>query len=239
MQAVLFVSHGSRLEIGIKEAVRFTERYRATKDIIREVCFLERAKPSIEEGIATCVARGATKIAVIPILLLTAVHANEDIPLEVQAGKKKYPHITFTYGRPFGVHPKIVEALYDRVVEQHIPIIDDAEVLLVGRGSSDPAVKRDLSKIAQRLEKNYRFKKVNISFLYGVKPRFDDVLIQLQNGNNEQIFIIPYLLFSGILMNDIESKLKQLSSDKFILCESLGTHDNLQEVLHERVEELL
>src|SRR5699024_257211 len=239
MQAVLFVSHGSRLEIGVKEVVHFIKRYTAPRDIFHEICFIELAKPSIEERIANCAVRGATQIIVVPILLLDAAHAKEDIPLEIQAGKRKYPQITFTYGRPFGVHPKIVAALYDRVVEQQVPIIDDAQVLLVGRGSRDQAVKQDLCKIAQQLEKTYRFKKVNISFLYGLKPRFEDMIVQLQEKNHEQVFIIPYLLFSGILMKDIKKKLKQLSSDKFVLCECLGNHDNLQEVLHERVMELL
>ena len=39
---------------------------------IQEICFLELAAPSMDEGITKCVERGATKIAVVPILLLTA-----------------------------------------------------------------------------------------------------------------------------------------------------------------------
>ena len=62
-----------------------------------------------------------------------------------------YPDIEFTYGKAFGIHPKIVDSLYDRVVEQQVAIAEDAQVLLVGRGSSDPAVKRDLTEIAHFL----------------------------------------------------------------------------------------
>ena len=101
------------------------------------------------EGIAKCVERGATKIAVVPILLLTANHANEDIPFEIEVGKIMYPDVEFTYGKALGIHPKIVDSLYDRIIEQQVPIAEDAQVLLVGRGSSDPAVKRDLTEIAQ------------------------------------------------------------------------------------------
>src|SRR5699024_12388212 len=100
-------------------------------------------------------------------------------------------------------------------------------------------INQDVLKSIQQLVKTYRFKKVNISFHYGLKQRFEDMIVQIQEKNHEQVFIIPYLLFSGILMKDIKKKLKQLSSDQFVLCECLGNHDNLQEVLHERVMELL
>jgi len=119
VQAVLYVGHGSRVKAGADEAMNFIENSKQMIDIgIQEVCFLELVKPSILEGISKCVARGATKIAVVPILLLTAVHANEDIPLEIEKAKLKYPSITFTYGRAFGIHSKIIDSLYDRVLEQ-------------------------------------------------------------------------------------------------------------------------
>ncbi|MBE1553952.1 sirohydrochlorin chelatase [Sporosarcina limicola] len=242
MQAVLYVGHGSRIKAGVEEAIRFIERSQAIIDVpIQEICFLELAVPGVDEGITKCVERGATKIAVVPILLLTAGHANEDIPFEIEVGKIMYPDVEFTYGRAFGIHPKIVDSLYDRVIEQQLPIAEDAQVLLVGRGSSDPAVKRDLTAIAQLFGEKYSFKKVDVCFLYGASPSFDEALLQQQQSATKQVFIIPYLLFTGILMNGIEKKIAQeLSSDQqFVLCENLGYHKNIQDVLVERVKELL
>src|SRR5690625_7298954 len=83
---------------------------------IQGICFLELAAPNISEGSAACVARGASKVAVVPILLLTAHHAKRDIPLEIEAGKIRYPHVVFTYGETFGVHTKIVDSLFDRLL---------------------------------------------------------------------------------------------------------------------------
>ena len=156
-------------------------------------------------------------------------------------GKIKYPDIEFTYGKAFGIHPKIVDSLYDRVVEQQVVIAEDAQVLLVGRGSSDPAVKHDLTEIAQLLAKKYSFNKVDVCFLYGAEPSFDEALQQLQQTAHRQVFIIPYLLFSGILMNGIEKKIGQQSTanQQYILCENLGYHKYIQDVLVERVNELL
>lgn len=243
MQAVLYVGHGSRVKAGVEEAIQFIKKSMAQIDVpIQEICFLELVEPSIGEGIATCVERGATKIAIVPILLLKANHANEDIPLEIEAEKNKYSHVEFTYGKPFGVHPKIVDGLYERIIEQQLVVEPNAHVLLVGRGSSDPAVKRDLSKIGRLFAEKYSFQNVDVCFLYGVGPSFDGILQQLQQQvAHQQVFIIPYLLFSGILMKNIETKIDQYapSGRQLVLCESLGYNKNIQDVLIERVKELL
>ncbi|MCM3109505.1 sirohydrochlorin chelatase [Lederbergia lenta] len=242
MQAVLYIGHGSRVKAGVREAIHFIEKAKAHIDVsIQEVCFLELAEPNIMEGITQCVERGATQIAIIPILLLTAGHAKEDIPIEIEKAKMKYPQIRFTYGETFGIHPKLIDSLYDRILEQNVEISSNAMILLVGRGSSDPVVKQDLSQIANCLKETYHFQKVDICFLYGAKPHFDEALIKLQKAKHKQVFIIPYLLFSGLLMNGIEKKISQIKGEnqQLILCETLGYHPNFQTVLLERVNELL
>ncbi|MFJ7935857.1 sirohydrochlorin chelatase [Sporosarcina sp. NPDC096371] len=242
MQAVLYVGHGSRIQAGVEEAIQFIEDCQVLIDVpIQEICFLELASPSVDEGITKCVDRGATKIAIVPILLLTAHHANEDIPLEIEAGQIMYPDVEFTYGKAFGVHPKIVASLYDRVIEQQMPIEEGAQVLLIGRGSSDQAVKRDLTQVAQLLANKYPFKKVDVCFLYGTAPSFDEALKQLRQTTHRQVFVIPYLLFSGILMNGIVKKIALYAANDqpIILCENLGYHKYVQDVLVERVHDLL
>lgn len=100
----------------------------------------------------------------------------------------------------------MIDSLYDRIREQQVAIRNDASVLLVGRGSSDPAVKRDLTKIAQLLKEKYAINQVDVCFLYGAKPSFDEALQKLKQTAKKQVFIIPYLLFTGILMNNIAKK---------------------------------
>lgn len=242
MQAVLYIGHGSRVKAGVQEAISFIERSKSYIDVpIQEICFLELATPCISDGITNCIARGATKIAIVPILLLTAHHAKKDIPLEIEANKIKYPHIEFTYGKTFGIHLKIIDSLYDRIIEQEASIDKTCSVLLVGRGSSDQAVKRDLTQIARLLSEKYAIKQVDVCFLYGSRPKFNTALQELKRTNIKRIFIIPYLLFSGILMNDIEKEIMEQSTEDqaFILCKNLGYHKNIQKVLLERVQELL
>ncbi|HBZ08304.1 MAG TPA: sirohydrochlorin chelatase [Bacillus bacterium] len=242
MQAVLYVAHGSRLKAGVAEAIEFIEKVKFNVDApIQEICFLELAEPGISEGISKCVERGASHIAIIPILLLTAVHAKKDIPEKIEVGKQIYPHVRFTYGTTIGVHPKIIESLYDRIIEKKTALDADAVVLLVGRGSSDPLVKQDLTRIGNLLKKNYSFQQVEVSFLYGASPHVDEALNLLLNSAKKQIFVIPYLLFSGLLKNGVEKKIKRLSdpNHSIILCDSIGDHPNIQEVIAERVKEAI
>lgn len=70
MKAVLYICHGSRLKAAKEEAVAFiTSCMNRVEASIQEVCFLELASPTIDEGFRTCVKRGATEVIVIPVFI--------------------------------------------------------------------------------------------------------------------------------------------------------------------------
>lgn len=242
MQAILYICHGSRVQAGVDQAKQFIEQCKVQLNApIQEICFLELSAPNIAQGVAKCVMQGAAKIVMIPVLLLTAHHAKRDIPMAIESAKRLYPHITFTYGNTFGIHDKLVDALNDRIKEQPAQITGNAHVLLVGRGSSDPAAKRDLTRIADRLKEKYAFKQVDVCFLYGAAPHFVEALHNLRLMDTKQVFIIPYLLFTGLLMKQIKRgvALHRTNKQRLILCEGLGYHQNAQRVLVERAVALL
>ncbi|MBD8522642.1 sirohydrochlorin chelatase [Lysinibacillus fusiformis] len=238
MQAILYIAHGSRVKAGTDQAVAFLQGVQQEVHVsIQEICFLELATPTIAEGIANCVRQGATMIAVMPILLLAAQHAKQDIPREIAEAQKLYPHIKFSYGEPLGIHERIIDTLQARILEKQQPNCE-ACVLLIGRGSSDPTVKRDLAEIATRLRMKYNYQTVDTCFLYGMGPSFDDWL-QQEKERQHQVFIVPYLLFTGILRQSITKRLQGLSNNNMMLCESLGYDVNVKKVLVERIDELL
>lgn len=242
MQAVLYVAHGSRVKQGVEEARIFLQRTSEKVDVaIQEICFLELAEPTIIQGVENCVKRGATKIAVAPILLLTANHLNHDIPEEIAIAQKRFPHVEITIGRAFGVDDRLVTSLVARLEETGQPLMD-AKVIVVGRGSSDEAVKRDLARVAERLQQRANIDQVDTCFLYGAGTSFEQIIDQLgQRQQKQVIFVIPYLLFSGLLKTSIEKKIAavQANNNAIILCECLGYDDNVQAVLIERVYEAI
>ena len=201
MQAVLYVAHGSRVKKGVKEAKFFLQQTIEKVEIsIQEICFLELAEPTILQGVENCVKRGATKIAVVPILLLTANHLKQDIPHELAIVKQHFPHVSFTLGKAFGVDDRIVTSLVERI-QQTTEAYTDAKVMLVGRGSSDVAVQRDLGEVAQRLQQHAQLKQVDTCFLYGAGMPFEEAVEKLGSEEKEVIFItslfIIYRLIEG------------------------------------------
>ena len=244
MQAVLYVAHGSRVKQGVEEARTFLQRTSEKVDVaIQEICFLELAEPTIIQGVENCVKRGATKIAVAPILLLTANHLNQDIPQEIAIAQKQFPHVEITIGRAFGVDDRLVASLVERLVATGQPLTD-AKVIVVGRGSSDEAVKRDLARVAERLQQRANIDQVETCFLYGAGTSFEQIIDQLGQRQQQQqqvIFVLPYLLFSGLLKTSIEKKIAavQANNNAIILCECLGYDDNVQAVLIDRVNEAI
>ena len=81
-------------------------------------------------------------------------------------------------------------------------------VLLVGRGSSDPDVKRDLTRIGKCLKQRCIIKHVEVCFLTAAEPSFQEGLEGSNESGAEQVFVIPYLFFTGILMKKIEKYIK-------------------------------
>lgn len=242
MRAILYVGHGTRLKKGVDEAKRFLEKTKTFVETeIQETAFLELVEPNIIEGIANCVQKGATHISVVPILLLTAQHANKDIPAEIKIAKEHFPHVTFSIGRPLGIHTALIETIYERIIEQQVPINAEAEILLISRGSSDDAVVKDMAKISKQLKAAYGFREVRSCFLYGAGPSFDQTLIELKSKQTKQVFIVPYLLFSGLLSVGIEKKIMAhaFDSSAIILCNQLGYNEKVRNVLLERVQEVI
>ncbi len=240
MQALLYVAHGSRVKAGIEEALRFIEQVKGEIDVpIQQISFLELAEPTILQGVEACVAQGATKIAVAPILLLSANHLKEDIPQEIAQAKNQFPHIEFTIGEAFGIDDRLVATLEERITDlnEETP---GANVLLIGRGSSDPAVERDLGEIAERLKKRAHLHQVAICFLYGKGISFEQSLTQLAE-TNRKTFIIPYLLFSGLLKQHVETKITGLQriNEAIMLCNCLGYDIKVQRVFIDRIRTLI
>lgn len=242
MEAVLYICHGSRLQAARDEAIAFVERCKSLRsEPIQEYGYLELAVPTISQAISQCIAKGATKIRAIPVLLLTAAHAKIDIPEELGKVLEQFPSIKLEFGKPIGVHPYLLEVLVKRIEQTSKTITEKSKVLLVGRGSSDLDVKRDLTTIANLLGGKIKHP-VEPCFLTGCSPLFSEMMENLKyNSEVNQVFIVPYFLFTGLLMKGIERTIKQCTegnSAEFILCHYLGDCSEVAEALNERIDEI-
>ncbi|ARD47722.1 sirohydrochlorin chelatase [Sporosarcina sp. P37] len=239
MRAILYICHGSRVKKGQQAALAFIEKTMETAAApIQEACFLELAEPSIAEGIARCIERGATEIVAIPFLLLRAGHAIADIPAELHEVMTHYPEVPIYYGDPIGVDERMVDVLIERLYETADVIPDGAAILLIGRGSSDPATKEDFTAIKRSFQEKTGLQNVSVGYLAACGPFFAEELERLLKQQPKNLYILPYLLFTGILMKSIERTLKTIETSTAIhLCPALGYHPAIHTILNERASE--
>ncbi|WP_459501029.1 sirohydrochlorin chelatase [Bacillus sp. C1] len=238
MKAVLYICHGSRLQEAKEEAIAFISScMNRVSAPIQEVCFLELARPFISEGFAACVRRGATEIVVVPVFLLAAGHVKEDIPNELKKIKHKYPHIALTYGNPFGVSESLVSAAYEGSGMKAFE--SEVTVLLVARGSSDPRTLQDIRRIASLFEQKEKVRKVEVCYLAAAEPRFEGKLDEVIKKVPGNIVVLPYLLFTGLLMKHIESEVHRYRSSNIYVSPYLGKNRVFQERLIQKTEEIL
>lgn len=241
MNAVIYVCHGSRVLSGREQAIHFINKVMNNNLApIQEYCFLELAAPTIEEAFVSSINKGASKIVVVPILLLTAAHAKKDIPDELARLKGRFPEVEVICSEPIGAHPKMAGLLIERLNETGESFTDNSMVLLVGRGSSDPDVKRDLGQVAEMLRRSVKILDVETCFLTAASPSLEEGLQAAIESGYEKIFVIPYLLFTGMLMKRINRVIdSDPKREKIHLCNYLGYHSSIEDILTEKVSTLL
>ncbi|WP_445490774.1 sirohydrochlorin chelatase [Niallia sp. 03133] len=241
MEAVLYICHGSRIQEACDQAISFVEKcMEGNKFPIQEYSFLELAEPTIEQAFEQCVKKGATIIYVIPVLLLTAAHAKMDIPEILQRLAKKHPEMEIRYGRPIGVHKKMVQIVAEKIKESSLSNKEELLVLLVGRGSSDPEVKQDLGKIAALVENELPGITVKDCYLTAAEPSFTEGIESANLSSSKNILVIPYLLFTGILMKSMTKTIKEHADPKktYELAPYLGYHPFIADILKTRITEI-
>lgn len=241
MDAILYVCHGSRVQSAIHSAIHFVKKIQKLIDYkIQEISFIELAKPSIYEGLEACMRQGAKTISVLPVLLLSANHAKIDIPNEIATFQKKYPFIKINLANPIGVHNNMIELVKKRIFEKTCNIYYNSQILLVGRGSSDPLTQNDFSNIVQLLESSLK-QKVIPAYMAVSKPSIHEAWEYLLSVNTNQTIVVPYLFFSGTLMSELKEKINTLPpkiQKNWILCDTLGYDPLIASIIKERILQL-
>lgn len=247
MDAVLFVGHGSKDPEGNQEVLRFIDSFQELLHVpIRETCFLEFEPPGMVQGMKTCIAKGATRIAVIPIMMFSAGHAKIHIPAAIDEMRAQYPHIEFIYGRPIGVHDQVLEIMRSRLQDSGLQLAaehEDTAVLVVGRGSSDADANSDLFRMSRLLWERLKVKWVETAFIGVTSPLCDEGVERCIRLGARKVIILPYFLFTGVLIKRMEELVAGFQAKypdvEFSLTEYFGFHPLLQNVLIDRASEAL
>jgi sirohydrochlorin cobaltochelatase len=217
--ALLIVGHGSRDPRGAQEFHELVALLRARDAGLKvEGGFIELSRPPISECVERLVGAGAREISAVPLMLLAAGHAKDDIPATLVREKMSHPEVNFHYGRALGIRPELLE-LMDGRVSAVVPE-DEREktaVLVVGRGSSDPDANSDLAKIARLFYEGRPYPMVETAFVSLAPPSVPEALERCERLGVRRVAVFSYFLFTGVLEERIREQ-----------CEAFGAESGLE-----------
>ncbi len=207
--ALLVVGHGSRDERGTREFHELVglARERAPAGVGVEGGFIELSRPPVYEAVNRLAQREARRVAAVPLMLLAAGHAKNDIPATLERERLRHPGIEFRYGRALGVRPELL-SLMDERISAVVPEGEKAEtaVLVVGRGSSDPDANSDLAKLSRLFFEGRPYPLVESAYVSMTPPSVPDALERLQKLGARRIAVFSYFLFTGVLERRIREQ---------------------------------
>jgi sirohydrochlorin ferrochelatase len=121
MTGFIVFAHGSRVE-SANQAVRdIAVRMAASRGDVVEPAFLELGEPDLAGATARLVARGISRIIVIPYFLTLGTHMQRDLPRLAEDASRQNGGVELEVTSPLDGHPALLEALLDRASEALAP----------------------------------------------------------------------------------------------------------------------
>jgi sirohydrochlorin cobaltochelatase len=246
---ILLVGHGSRRPAAVDEFNQFADDLSAAIAQPVQVCFLELAAPNMATGMsaaAQAVGDGG-QVVVVPVFLGAANHEKNDVAAAIQWARQRFPSVTFRYGTPLGPHTRLVELLDLRVRQALTEAAcdalppEDSAIVVIGRGSSDPDSNSEVARLAHLLFEQRPYRLVTYAFQAVARPTMEEVLRQCRLLNAPQVVLVPYVLFTGRVYEDILAvgECGRAAGLRVVTATYLAPHPHLVEVAHQRLQEAL
>ncbi len=243
--SVLLVGHGSRNQAGNDEIQAFQRQWQAMHPDWRiELCYIELAEVLLDEGLRRA-AQGADKVIVIPLILSAAGHVKAEIPEHIEEAREQFPDVDFIYAPHIGANEDILKVLKSSLKSVlktlAMPDPKTTGVIILGRGSSDRVANGELAKLARWVYEDTEHELVDFAFTGITHPRLESAVQRQVKLGMTQIAILPYYLFTGLLIERIAVQLTRLQSQypqiAFACGNYFGFDKRIFELLDQRVAE--
>jgi sirohydrochlorin cobaltochelatase len=244
--ALILAGHGSRDETGAAAFRAFTTRLagRLAADGI-EVAggFIELSDPPLREAVAAVARPGGRHLVSVPLVLSAASHSKGDIPAALAREQARHPGLRWSYGRPLGPHPVLLDLLADRIAAVTDPAAAPPAVLLAGRGTTDPDANAELYKVARLLWEGRDYPLAETAFVSLAEPGIAAGLERCRLLGARQIVVARYFLFPGVLPDRVADQARDFGAgypELDVRCTAvLGDCDELAGLVAERYQEAL
>ncbi len=118
--ALLLAAHGTRDQAGVAAFNALADRVGglAAGDGTRVAGgFIELSAPPLRDAVATLVNGTPANMVAVPLMLSAAGHAKGDIPAALARERTRHPGLSWTYARPLGPHPLLIDLLAARIAQ--------------------------------------------------------------------------------------------------------------------------
>ncbi len=212
--ALLIAGHGSRDDDGTHQFHQLCQLVRGLAPRLPVAGgFIELAPPPLSEAVAELAATGERDLVCVPLMLVAAGHAKNDIPASLARERLLHPGLRIRYARPLGIRPELVALADERIREAIEPGAEtETTVLLVGRGSTDPDANADIAKIARLLFEGRRYPAVEHAFVSLAAPSVPQALERCRRLGAGRIVVCPYFLFTGVLERRIRAQAAEFAA---------------------------
>jgi len=240
---ILLVGHGSREKSGNEEIEAFADAWRKRRPDDRiDVCFIEFADVLLDEGLNHA-AKDSKRVIVVPLILGAAGHVKMEIPHHIAHAREHHPDVEFIMAKHLGAGSHVLKALKSELAKAMLaldaPDAKNTGVILLARGSSDKVANGEIAKMARWLFEDTGHEMVDLAFTGITSPKVETVAQRQVACGMKQIIILPYYLFTGVLVERIarqtERLQKQYPTVSFGLATYMGFDDAIYDVLDERV----
>ena len=145
----------------------------------------------------------------------------------------------FVIGGAIGIAPQMVSIMGARMARA-LPSepLQDTQVMVVGRGSSDSGANADFCKLVRLFAEGFAVGRAEACFEAIARPRLVDSLDLLIRARPKRILIIPYMLFAGRLVERIQAIAADYGARypwiRFVVSAAIGLDPALFTVFDER-----
>ena len=125
MIGLLLIDHGSRRDEAnemLWHVATLVEQL-AGGDVVVCPAHMELAEPTIAQGFAQCVARGATEVVAVPYMLSPGRHSTNDIPKFVEQAAREFPGTSYRVAEPLGIDARLAEVVLTRAGVDNVEAI--------------------------------------------------------------------------------------------------------------------
>ena len=253
VHAVILVGHGSLRRASGAAMIRIAARLRkAGIAPITQAAFLNYSRPSVSEGLARCVARGAEEITIVPYFLVPGWFVKQTLPQMLNVCRTQHPSVIIRQTEPLGDHaalaklvlqrafeadylhafPQIAHAPADRLLLrndtwQPLHSTQRTGLIMIAHGSPDSSNNRAIYAVAERVRALQHYAAVTVCFMELNKPSLAEAIDDFSQNGISHAITVPYFLQLG---NHVSDDLPRLNAESqarhpkmtLLLAEHLG-----------------